>query len=779
MNRTLQLCQRWCTVERRQKLDPRAVRTEILRHQNVNGEFNLTATPAPARDQTLFKVYTDGNELLVAVAVFESVGPTTRHSSAQVPNRNTIEIFFAPWNDELGWYQFYFDPAGPVTEFSHLPYPETHSTAFKRLPLKRHRWETDGESVSHRLYWLFAWFPAAEVFCRGSVCGFNVTRFSPPIEESSAWNHVAGVSFQDATTFGRLALRKPAKADLRQIRIPPAPAQARRDFRLSITYDIPDNVAYTNYYTPQRLERELAAWKSFGINRVYWIEYGRISQWPSFWKLMIGPRHRFADCVALTRRHCDDTLAWAARSAKRLGLEIIAVYKPFDLGFNTEWTQNDGVSCAKEIENRFVCAHPDVAAHPEWTMQSHPGWRKRARFPITRLALYSEQPLGRFTARDLALWVSHDNKRFERYRGPWRLAAGPVRRPHYRWTPAGKVAASSVVRNWRVELTGLNLRAPFLAIGIQGKSFAMTHRMFAFAEAQNADGSEAPVTLATHGDRANGFRFCKTWLGWANHNEPLIDPYTWTGPELGITFQEPAHASTLLEPSFAGARGIWLKHVERILKTGVDGVEIRTIGHHNIVPSYLSLAFAEPVRAEFRTRFGRDVEPTPVDYERIRRVRGDAYTTFMRDARTLANRYGRKLTAHIEAGAEVPPHLDLRLQMQMAVEWQRWIRERIVDEVSLRGWGCYNRYVHRELLPLARRHGVGVHIISKNLPGGIDLRAMELVERWLTEACAAGFAGYSLYEADSLLRMNAEGVPMSVGNTAQAVRKAADSLWNR
>jgi hypothetical protein len=71
---------------------------------------------------------------------------------------------------------------------------------------------------------------------------------------------------------------------------------------------------------------------------------------------------------------------------------------------------------------------------------------------------------------------------------------------------------------------------------------------------------------------------------------------------------------------------------------------------------------------------------------------------------------------------------------------------------------------------------VGVHIITKNLPGGLDLRAMELCERFVKEACRAGFSGYNFYEADNLLRMNAEGIPMSIGNTESAVRNAARSL---
>jgi hypothetical protein len=605
-----------------------------------------------------------------------------------------------------------------------------------------------------------------------------VCRDSRPIEEASSWNHTAGVGYQDATTFGTLYRRKPKNLKPVRLTLRPPTAAQRKAFRFSLTYDIPDNVAYTNYYTPQRLERELATAKSWGLNRIYWIEYGPLSTWPSFWNMMVGQNFSAAAVrnVARTRRQCDDTLYWAARSAKKLGLEIIAVYKPFDLGFNTEWCKNDGVSTAKEIENRWVCAHPDVAANQQFTMRANPVWTKRASFTIKRVCLYSTEPIARVAAGDVTIWVSADNVRYERYRKSFRVASGAIRRPHLLWTTAGKVEESENTRNWRIELSGLSIDTPFISVEIKGKTFPMRHRRFALAEAWGADGSEAPISLATTGNREKGFRFDKSWLGWANHTEPLIDEFTWSGAELGLVFKETEHASVLLEPTYKEARSVWLKHVQRILDAGVDGVEIRTIGHHNIVPSYLQLTFADPVRAEFRRRHGREVEATPADYERVRKIRGEAYTQFMRDARVLTGRLGKKLCAHVEWGAEVPPHLDTRLQLQMALEWQRWIREGIVDEVSLRGWSHWNPYVHKTLLPLARKHGVGVHIITKNLPGGMDLRAVELCERAVMESCAMGFAGYNLYEADNLLRMNNEGFPMAIGNIDKAARNAAARL---
>lgn len=164
------------------------------------------------------------------------------------------------------------------------------------------------------------------------------------------------------------------------------------------------------------------------------------------------------------------------------------------------------------------------------------------------------------------------------------------------------------------------------------------------------------------------------------------------------------------------------------------------------------------------------------DYERIRCIRGEAYTQFIRQAGALARQRGRTLGTHVEWGTEVPPHLHTRLQLQMHLEWERWIREEWVDEVSLRGWGCYNRHVQSRILPLARKHGVGVHIITKCLPGGLDLRGMELCERYVTDACRSGFAGFSLYESNDLMRMSPQGRPVPVGFVDEAVRRARRAL---
>lgn len=844
MKLEIQSGNRWCVAERRSSFSLGKIRGEIMRGENINSGFTVAGAEVSARDQTQFKAYSDGRELLIAVAALDTVGPTTRFHCERLPNRQTVEIFLAPWNDELGWFQFCFQPDGRVDTFSHVPYPEAHSTTMPWLRLRRFKWEADSKDLSRRIYWLFAWFPIEGVFRAGKVCGFNVARYNPPVEEVTSWNHTSAVGCQDATSFGRLHLDR-APSSLQDIhaeldgnrlsiearivgggrkigmnlvnpkgeslamtsrisgsrfhasaRIPRRiPGRYRLcpvggggvmepgdfnfdlvtpgwadQFRFSLTYDIPDNVGTTTHYTPARLGRELGCWKEWGIERIYWIEYGPVSHWRSLWDQLIGDlaRKTGGDNVGLTRKYCDDLVGQAARSSKRLGMEFFGVFKPFDMGINTVVVKNDHRSCVRDIEERWVCVMPEIAEHPEWRMRRNPAWHRREVFPITRLVIRSETPVPAFAPSKLKLWCSRDNLHYTEHRKAFRLKQRVVKRPHERWTPAGKVLEETVARNWQIEISGLSLDSPFVAVEIEGQDFEVNHRAFALVEAWSGE-HEAPVTLSTGGGRATGFMFGKMW-DWANHTAPIVAMRTWkTGP-LAMVFREEEGPSALLDPGFEGTRKIWLARIKAILDSGADGVDIRTLGHHNAHMGFLQWAFAEPVRDAFRRRYGRPVQPTPSDYTRVRKLRGEMYTGFLREAKALVARHGKKLSAHLEWGVEVPAHFDDRMAMEL--DWRTWIGEGIVDEMTMRGWGSQNRYVQREILPLARRKNVPVHYISRCIPGGLDLRAVEVCERFVREACSAGLSGFSLYEACDLLRMNREGVPMPVGNVDAALRSA-------
>ena len=88
----------------------------------------------------------------------------------------------------------------------------------------------------------------------------------------------------------------------------------------------------------------------------------------------------------------------------------------------------------------------------------------------------------------------------------------------------------------------------------------------------------------------------------------------------------------------------------------------------------------------------------------------------------LAHCRGRKFAAHVEWGTEVPANLHTRLQMQMNLEWERWIREGIVDD-SLQTLEERVRVVRAEQAEADRR----THVAQVQL----HMRAVRQLVRYL------------------------------------------------
>jgi len=540
-------------------------------------------------------------------------------------------------------------------------------------------------------------------------------------------------------------------------------------FSICMTYDFPDD-ARANYFTPARLEAQLDQLADTGVSRVYWIDYPPYRDYPSFWRSVSDEQH-----VAESYRRCGDVLTKAAKISHAKGLEFIGVYKPFDIGgFHiagqamTDNPVKDGLML--DVDNHVLCTMPEIAAHPEWSMAANPIWAQTAEFPITRLRIYSNTPITPAEAENFTLWVSEDNHDYAPYDGPVDFKQGQTRLPHYRWTPAGKKREPGDRKQWYLEFSGLKLDAPFLAIRTNLDPNCVNQR-FLFAEALSGNGHDAPVLL-TLGSLERGFTFNHKW-SWENYTEDVVDAFAWRGGALGLAFTERPSLPALLEPACRPAHKVWLRQVERILRAGVDGIDIRTLCQHHTCLSWLVYAFAGPVREEFRRRYGREVQATQQDYIAIRQLRGECYTEFIRQASALTRRHGKKFAVHLEPGIEVPVEHNIR--MQLVIEWQKWLEEGLLDEITLKYWTAQSTFVHEEILPRAKRANVPVYICDRNFSLTTP-RAAELAEALIMDAFHAGFAGMNWYETNSYYMLNAEGHSVPFGNSDYAIKRASHIL---
>jgi len=823
---------RYCTVEWPRRFSARRAKQEIYSGNGVQDGFMCMATPAAASTRTAFKVYTSEKELTLGAALFDTAAP--RPPYGEGTPLDDLEIHFDPYHDHLGFFQFLFTPGKDVYRHSHWPYAAAHSTSFPRIKLKRFRWEPDPNKSVH---WFFVTFALEGIFRSGDCCGFQVTRASHVNLESGSWNHCSGNGHPDATSFGHLYLRggprvvtvdtaelegnalelagtvggkarllslevrdpldRKAEARVRggrgrwrarvelagrphgRYRIYPKteggeaepgffhcdlPAPRKKwPFKLCMTHDIPDNVV-NNFYTPQRMDKEWQLLSGLGVERIHWLDY---SNFPGIWKW----RH-WSEYSVRSIQECGDLFRVAARLARKNGLEIVGLLKPFDLGFNDPTMLEGRSGMVAGLEQRPLTAIPEIERHQEWTMQANPEWSRATEFPVTALRFFSQKPIPTLRSGDIQLWVSADNRKYTKYRGAFTIHQESVSRPHHRWTPAGKEAQRGRRKEWLIQLSRLKLRHPFVAIEIRKGDLEVVNQTFVFAEADDASSTDVELVLSTDGSLSDGFSFWREWPGWANRSERMLEDYSWRGERICLALGKQENLPTLLEPSYEGAREVWLARLEKMLRDGADGVGIRTLCHHNSCPEWLRYAFAEPVRDAFRQQYGREVQLTPEDYERVRRIRGEFYTQFLRDAKALTARYGKPLSIHFESGIEVPPQYDTRMQVHL--DWGRWLDEGLMDAIYLKFWCSQSPFVHEKVLPVARRKEIPVTICDRN--GFIRTpRGIEFAERFIREAHAAGFSGYTFYETADYVRLNPAGVPTPVRHTDVAIRRAGDT----
>lgn len=802
---------------------------EILLGRHVAGDFVTMLAPLAPRDQTLFKAWTTRTRLIVGVAALDAIptiaesdygrsfGALELHFNPANDGLGRMQFVF----DAAGKPEYFsFLPYPEVYDSRHrdlcldrhevmdqiLPsrlrvrwifawldlrrvFPDGVSCGFNvcrhRTLLREHSAWNDpaghgfADPTGYGTLWLKA--PGTQLDTPlirrdGAALRFSLGRRagtgSPPmlLVDPLGVRHPSGLCWRGATAEGTFTSKGelvPGRWRLEPVRPAavepcgfwfdvPRPERPRRPpLTLAVTYDPPMNMR-SNSYTPARVAAEMRLWAGWGVSRINWIEQGLAPG-----ALALSGYRRASE------RACGGTLRCAVTEAHKAGMSLHAVFKPFDVVFHWLLTTPPGrtidraTQIVHPLENRVHTAARDIVRAHDAVFQTNAAWLADRVRPVRTLRFYSEAPLPALKARDVTLYVSHDNARFRPYTGAVTVRVQAVKRPHARWTPAGKRPAAGSVRNWCLELTGLTVRADYLAVALP-ETVTLTHKPFMLVEADGDTGA-CPVYPASEGRLDGGFMFWTRWPSWNNRTELLVERRSWCGL-IGLALKDETHVPELLEPTYPAVQELWLARIRRMLTAGVDAVDIRTLCHHNGVMSYLRLAFAPVVRDTFASLYGRAPRPEPDDYERIRRIRGEAYTAFLRAVRRQTAAAGAKLCVHIENGMEVPPHLDTR--MQIAWDWRGWISEGIVDEVTLKWFSERSRFVHEHVLPVCRRHGVPVHVCSRNLDGGLTERGVEVIESVLERCAAAGLAGYNLYETANLTCLNPAGATWPQHNTA-------------
>ena len=221
---------------------------------------------------------------------------------------------------------------------------------------------------------------------------------------------------------------------------------------------------------------------------------------------------------------------------------------------------------------------------------------------------------------------------------------------------------------------------------------------------------------------------------------------------------------------------LWDGWVDRILETGVDGIDIRVSSHGSLVDEPWEYGFDDPVVDAYRMKYHRDPWSTDEDLKQFARLRGQHYTSFMRRTSNRARSMGRKMQAHIHTEAFRPDILHGQIMgfpSNTHFAWQDWMRNGLLDGITFRtSWweGLEDQPGTppvRSRLSSALSDPVAVEALDLALELGIPAymnryidRAVGLEEYLSDMETALGderFAGFDLYESACFIRATADG----------------------
>lgn len=598
---------------------------------------------------------------------------------------------------------------------------------------------------------------------------------------------ITGSEPSPSPAFGLLGLGFHEDCRVHRVRIfggdplnaPPFPVLPRRGslFDLEVAVDFVDDLMAAPWDAGM-LDRLFGEFREWGVRRCQWIYYGtRADGWwdHAGW----APWN-----VERTHENLGEVFPAAVRAAHAHGIEIHALIKPFDMGFY--YSEPDGLPTASSRgklpriggSKRWIANFP--ARYRDLVMARKPGtYGPAVNDAFTRIDLVHEasDPIA-FAADQVELYVSNDNATYHRYDGAFSVSESIEDVPVWEHTASGGRPTDQRRRSRVLRLEGFSIRDPFLALRFPGRAQSFANTFLDLIHVYGERGEERRLTYGLlpraplqgpderdpepHG--ARDFREVGVEFDVAPGPVPAVQPgYDFITTRhvldaghgfLAIARGKEPGPIAALSPSFPRTREWWLSWVRDALDAGADGVEAR-VRAHNYNLDWACFGFEPPVVHEFRRRYGVDLLATDdFDREAWRRLRGEGYTQFLREASTLVRSRGKVFGIHVSPTLDMDPAIGAAMDIHW--DWRTWLAEGLADRVTAKEVWPGTRLA-QELLAYTRTHATPVIFSPYGLtlwsrPGG-----ERTVSEWIRLAREQGFDGYQFYECCAIVRGTRDG----------------------
>jgi len=539
------------------------------------------------------------------------------------------------------------------------------------------------------------------------------------------------------------------------------PERKTRDFFLEVNVDFIDDILRAPF-SKHMFDDLFAEFASWGVKRCHWIYYGEKED--GLWDLV---RNWAQTCENVGR-----IFSTAVEAAHRHGVEIYGMIKPFDMGFHPSFGEGTDEARTQGRVQRIggpvgrIAKFP--AEHPEYLVARKPGAYGAAvneRFTRIELVKEDDRPCA-FSVDELSLYVSNDNATYHLYEGSIQRRETVEDYPVYQHTASGGRQTGQTRRCRVMRLEDLDLRAKYFAVSISGRTGSFVNNLLNLIHIFGDKGEERLMTLgiAPRAPSANRADFREIGMEF-DHGagtptavfagfDAITEPFGLDAGAGVLAVARGKERSPLahLSPAFRESRDWWLSWIRAVLEAGADGVELRVRNHHNDL-AWGEYGFEAPVVAEFKKRYGVDLLATD-DFDRVafRRLRGEYYTQFYREARQLVDTYGKRLGLHISVTHDMEPEQGAAMEIHW--DWRAWLTEGLADSVTMKEVRPGSRLA-QEILSLTRPQGIPVIYCPFNSHwSGPD--NLSRVEDRIRNAKAGGYDGFQFYECSAVVEAKAD-----------------------
>lgn len=467
----------------------------------------------------------------------------------------------------------------------------------------------------------------------------------------------------------------------------------RDPFTVEVLVDFVDDVLSAEEpITKQHLDAMMALLAKSGVKRVIWGYYadGRSGFMAPYG--FVAKNRSFTNCLD-SYHGLGNPLREATLAAHRHGLEIHAYYKPYETG--PGWilpegsTQGHAWGRIKQQGGFLTWMDPFVVGNQHLRIKHKDADLPQRHKTIHRLRLYKNDAMPtRITKEHLQIRSCKHNYVYQQMDVDFDFNDSIEHADHDIVDVYGNLITRKGDDIRVLTLSGLELTDPYVLVTTDFKEGTADFQNTGteLLKAFDADGNEI---LGVFAPGALVYGYClENFHNWGllfdngfGNRLVSLDVDNAPGNQGMIAFMagRNAYLNGALCETEPDVQAFWLACIEEILSYGVDGIDIREENHscHTDFPE--EYGYNECVLKQCNSG----------EMEEIARVRGNAYTDFLRKAKERTSATGKTLRYNLNMDwfrPDPPSCRQLAYPANINFDWKTWLAEGLLDAAVLRSY---------------------------------------------------------------------------------------------